>query len=38
MAKKSASSEDWLDRLAKINLHFGRFASDIGGVFSLPLL
>ncbi|MBT3188331.1 MAG: hypothetical protein HN736_19430 [Anaerolineae bacterium] len=35
MAKKSASSEDWLDRLAKINLHFGRFASDIGGVFFL---
>lgn len=36
MTKKFASeSKDWLDRLAKINLHFGRFANDIGGVLLL---
>lgn len=36
MNKKYASeSKDWLDRLAKINLHFGRFANDIGSVLIL---
>ena len=33
----SSESGDWLDRLAKINLHFGRFARDIGGVLLLAL-
>jgi len=36
MTKKYTSeSKDWLDRLAKINLHFGRFARDIGSVLIL---
>ncbi len=38
MIKKFFSeSEDWLDRLTKLKLHFGRFASDIGGVLLLAL-
>ena len=38
MTKKNASeSKDWLDRLANINLHFGRFASDIGSVIILAI-
>ena len=35
MAKKSAPEKDMLDRLAKINRHYGRFANDIGGIFFL---
>ena len=34
MAEKK-KSKGFLDRLAEFNLHFGRFASDIGGVFFL---
>ncbi|RLD06441.1 MAG: DNA translocase FtsK [Chloroflexi bacterium] len=34
MAKKK-ESKDFLDRIAAFNLHFGRFASDIGGVLFL---
>jgi len=26
---------DWLDRLTRLNLHFGRFARDVGGVILL---
>jgi S-DNA-T family DNA segregation ATPase FtsK/SpoIIIE len=26
---------DWLDRLARLNLHYGRFARDVGGVLLL---
>ena len=33
--KKSPESKDWLDRIAALNLHFGRFYSDIGGVLIL---
>ena len=29
---ESESRDDWLDRLARFNLHFGRFARDILGV------
>jgi S-DNA-T family DNA segregation ATPase FtsK/SpoIIIE len=36
MAKKSPpKTKDWLDRIASLNLHFGRFYSDIGGVLIL---
>lgn len=35
--KNSSESTDWLDRLAKFNLHFGRFARDISGVLLLSL-
>ncbi|MCP4139410.1 MAG: DNA translocase FtsK [Chloroflexi bacterium] len=36
MAKKNPpESKDWLDRLAMLNLHFGRFSSDVGGVLIL---
>ena len=36
MAKKiPPQRKDWLDRLAMLNLHFGRFSSDIGGVLIL---
>jgi DNA segregation ATPase FtsK/SpoIIIE, S-DNA-T family len=36
MAKKTPpESKDWLDRIATLNLHFGRFYSDIGGVLIL---
>ncbi|MBT3336714.1 MAG: DNA translocase FtsK [Anaerolineae bacterium] len=36
MTKKfSSESRDWLDSLTKLKLHFGRFASDIGGVLLL---
>ncbi|MCF6277974.1 MAG: hypothetical protein L3J16_04395, partial [Anaerolineales bacterium] len=38
MSKKrvyNASSGDWLDRLARMNLHFGRFISDVFGVLLL---
>ena len=37
MAKKNVPDKDILDRLAKINLHYGRFISDIGGVLFLAL-
>lgn len=30
-------ASDWLDRLARLNLHFGRFARDAAGVFLLGL-
>ncbi len=30
-------TSNWLDRLARFNLHFGRFARDAGGVFLLAL-
>jgi DNA segregation ATPase FtsK/SpoIIIE, S-DNA-T family len=30
---ESESQDDWLDRLAQFNQHFGRFASDAFGVF-----
>ncbi|MBI2759347.1 MAG: DNA translocase FtsK [Chloroflexi bacterium] len=30
-------SNDWLDRLARFNLHFGRFFSDVAGVFLIAL-
>ncbi len=30
-------SNDWLDRLARFNLHFGRFLRDVGGVILLAL-
>jgi S-DNA-T family DNA segregation ATPase FtsK/SpoIIIE len=32
-----SESSDWLDRLTKVKLHFGRFASDIGGVLLLAI-
>ncbi len=35
--KDSPETTDWLDRLAKFNLHFGRFARDVGGVLLLSL-
>ena len=28
---------DWLDRLARLNLHYGRFARDVGGVLLLSI-
>ena len=33
--KQTEPSNDWLDRLARFNLHFGRFVRDVGGVFLL---
>jgi len=35
--EKTEPSNDWLDRLARFNLHFGRFARDVGGVSLLAL-
>jgi S-DNA-T family DNA segregation ATPase FtsK/SpoIIIE len=34
---QSGKGEDWLDRLARFNKHFGRFARDVGGVVLLAL-
>ncbi len=34
---QSEEPNDWLDQLARLNLHFGRFARDVGGVLLLAL-
>ena len=34
---QEASRNDWLDRLARFNAHFGRFLRDVGGVTLLSL-
>ncbi len=33
----ASDSGDWLDRLSRMNMHFGRFAGDVGGVLLLAL-
>jgi hypothetical protein len=34
---EEAPKNDWLDRLARFNAHFGRFLRDVGGVILLAL-
>ena len=34
---QESSKNDWLDRLAHFNAHFGRFLRDVGGVALLAL-
>ncbi|RME90598.1 MAG: hypothetical protein D6770_02195, partial [Anaerolineae bacterium] len=34
---KERQPEDWLDRLVRLESHFGRFARDVVGVFLLAL-
>jgi S-DNA-T family DNA segregation ATPase FtsK/SpoIIIE len=34
---QEAPKNDWLDRLARFNAHFGRFLRDVGGVILLAL-
>ena len=36
-APQEAPQNDWLDRLARFNAHFGRFLRDVGGVVLLAL-
>jgi hypothetical protein len=36
-APHEAPQNDWLDRLARFNAHFGRFLRDVGGVTLLAL-
>ena len=39
-AQTETSGDDWLDRLARFNLHFGRFVRDAAGVifFAVALI